>query len=92
LIVADVEHVCADHARETLTCDFFVTVTATFRLVYVFLVLEIGTRRILQWNVTEHPTADWTVEQFRTCVTGDQPYDSLCTIAMPCSRPLGITH
>ena len=35
------------HTRETLACDFFVCVTATFRLVYVFLVLEIGTRRIL---------------------------------------------
>ncbi len=30
-----------NHARETLACDFFVTVTATFRLQYVFLVLEI---------------------------------------------------
>jgi putative transposase len=63
-----------NHARETLACDFFVTVTATFRLVYVFLVLEIGTRRIVQWNVTEHPTAEWTVQQFRSCVSGDQPY------------------
>jgi putative transposase len=63
-----------NHARETLACDFFVTVTATFRLVYVFLVLEIGTRRIVHWNVTEHPTSEWTVQQFRSCVTGDQPY------------------
>jgi putative transposase len=44
-----------NHARETLACDFFVAVTATFRLVYVFLVLEIGTRRIVHWNVTEQP-------------------------------------
>jgi putative transposase len=63
-----------NHARETLACDFFVTVTATFRLVYVFLVLEIGTRRIVHWNVTEHPTSEWSVQQFRSCVTGDQPY------------------
>jgi putative transposase len=47
-----------NHARETLACDFFVVVTATFRLVYVFLVLDIGTRRIVHWNVTEHPTAE----------------------------------
>jgi hypothetical protein len=45
-ISADLEHVVRNHARETLACDFFVAVTATFRLVYVFLVLEIGTRRI----------------------------------------------
>jgi hypothetical protein len=63
-----------NHASEVLACDFFVTVTATFRLVYVFLVLEIGTRQIVHWNITEHPTAEWTVQQFRTCVTGDEPY------------------
>ena len=63
-----------NHARETLACDFFVVVTATFRLVYVFLVLDIGTRRILHWNVTEHPTAEWTVQQFRSCLTGEELY------------------
>jgi transposase InsO family protein len=40
--------------------------------VYVFVVLEVGTRRILQWNVTAHPTADWTAQQFRMIVPGDQ--------------------
>jgi transposase InsO family protein len=63
-----------NHARETLACDFFVVVTATFRVVYVFLVLDIGTRRILQWNVTEHPTAEWTSLQFRSVLTGEEPY------------------
>ncbi len=63
-----------NHARETLACDFCVVVTATFRLVYVFLVLDIGTRRILHWNVTEHPTAAWTVQQFRSCLTGEELY------------------
>ena len=47
-----------NHANAVLACDFFVTVTATFRVLYVFMVLEVGTRRILHWNVTEHPTAD----------------------------------
>ena len=63
-----------NHAGETLACDFFVAVTATFRLVYVFLVLEIGTRRIRHWNTTAHPTAEWTTQQFRSCVTGEEPY------------------
>jgi hypothetical protein len=49
-------------------------VTATFRLVYVLLVLEIGTRRIVHWNITEHPTAEWTAQQFRSFLTGDEPY------------------
>lgn len=53
-----------------LACDFCVTVTAGFRLVDVFLVLEVGTRRILHWTATEHPTSDWKVQQFRAAITG----------------------
>ena len=49
-----------NHASAVLACDFFVAVTATFRVFYVFVVLDVGTRRILHWNVTDHPTADWT--------------------------------
>jgi transposase InsO family protein len=56
-----------------LACDFFVTTTARLRTLYVFVVLDIGTRRIVHWNVTEHPTAAWTVQQFRAIVPGDQP-------------------
>lgn len=63
-----------NHASETLACDFFVMVTVTFRLVYVFLVLEVGTRRIRHWNLTEHPTAEWTAQQFRSFLSGDEPY------------------
>jgi len=57
-----------------LACDFFVAVTATFHVVYVFVVMEVGTRRIVHWNVTAHPTADWTAQQFRMIVSGDQPH------------------
>jgi hypothetical protein len=39
-----------NHARAVLASDFFVVVTATFRIVYVFVVLELGTRRILHWQ------------------------------------------
>ena len=38
------------------------------------LVLDIGTRRMLHWNVTDHPTAEWTVQQFRSVLTGEDPY------------------
>jgi transposase InsO family protein len=63
-----------NHARDVPACDFFVTVTTTFRLLYVFVVLDVGTRRLLHWNVTGHPTAEWTVQQFRTCITGESAY------------------
>jgi hypothetical protein len=39
-----------NHARSVLASDFFVVVTATFRLLYVFVVLEVGTRRIVHWQ------------------------------------------
>jgi putative transposase len=60
------------HAGAVLASDFLVVVTATFRLLYVFVVLEVGTRRIVHWNVTAHPTAEWTIQQFRMIVPGDQ--------------------
>jgi transposase InsO family protein len=63
-----------NHARCVLATDFFVVVTATFRMLYVFVVLEVGTRRILHWNVTAHPTAGWTSQQFRMIIRGDQAH------------------
>jgi transposase InsO family protein len=48
--------------------------TATFRVLYVFVILELGTRRILHQNVTAHPTADWTPQQFREALPDDHPY------------------
>ena len=43
-------------------------------MLYVFVVMEVGRRRIAHFNVTRHPTADWTLQQFREVVTGEQPY------------------
>src|SRR2546425_12206747 len=62
------------HAKTIIAADFFVVVTSTFRLVYVLVIMEIGTRRILHFNVTQHPTAEWTLQQFRECVAGDEGY------------------
>ena len=63
-----------NHANAIIACDFFVAVTATFQLVYVLVIMEIGSRRILHFNATPHPTADWTLQQFRECVAGDEGY------------------
>jgi hypothetical protein len=54
-----------NHAKATIAADFFVVAAATFRLVYVLWIMEIGTRRILHLNVSQHPTAEWTPQQFR---------------------------
>ena len=63
-----------NHAKVIVACDFFVVVTATFRILYVFVVLELGTRRILHQNVTAHPTSEWTLQQFREALPGCHPY------------------
>jgi len=51
-----------------------VTVTANFRVLYVFVILEVGTRRIAHANVTAHPTAGWALHQLREVITGEKPY------------------
>jgi hypothetical protein len=57
-----------------LACDFFAAITVTVPLLYVFVVLEVGGRRILSWNVTEHPTAEWTLRQSRMVTPSDKPH------------------
>ena len=56
------------HARGILACDFFVAVTATFRMLYVLVVIEHGTRRLAHVNVTTHPSAAWTLQQLREVI------------------------
>jgi len=60
-----------NHAKAILACDFFVAVTATFRMLYVFVAIEHGTRRLAHVNVTANPSADWTLQQLRA-VIGDE--------------------
>jgi hypothetical protein len=53
-----------NHFRELVSIDFMTVPTATFRVLYVFIVLAHDRRRILHFNVTEHPTAAWTAQFF----------------------------
>jgi hypothetical protein len=48
-----------------VSVDFFTVPTIRFQVLYVFLVLAHDRRRILQFGVTAHPTAEWTVQQLR---------------------------
>jgi putative transposase len=63
-----------NHATAVAACDFFISVTASFRVLYVFVAMDVGSRRILHCNVTEHPTAEWTTQQFREFLAFDHPY------------------
>ncbi len=63
-----------NHARAIVACDFVTVVTANFRILYVFVAMEVGSRRILHLNVTGHPTSEWTIQQFREFLAFDHPY------------------
>ena len=54
-----------NHLRQIVGVDFFVVPTLTFRVLFVFVVLAHDRRRILHFNVTSHPTAEWTAQQIR---------------------------
>ena len=52
--------------REVITAlDLFTAPTVTFRVLYCFFVIEHERRKILHCNVTQHPTAEWIVQQLR---------------------------
>jgi transposase InsO family protein len=63
-----------NHAQAMVACDFFVVFTARFRILYVLVIMEMGRRQILHHNVTAHPTAAWTLQQFRETLIEEHPY------------------
>src|SRR5258707_14470537 len=65
------------HAQGIIACDFFVAVTAIFRLLYVFVVIEHRSRRLVHYNVTAHPSAVWTLQQLREVVGLEERYEYL---------------
>jgi putative transposase len=61
--------------REVIAAfDFFTVPTVTFQLLYCFFVIEHGRRRILHFNVTDHPTAEWVVHNCREAFPEAGPY------------------
>jgi hypothetical protein len=46
-----------------VACDFFTVPTVTFKVLFVFVILAHDRRRIVHFNITEHPTAQWTAQQ-----------------------------
>src|SRR3989441_4710186 len=52
-----------NHVRDLVSIDFFTVPTAGLRVLFVLVVLAHKRRRVLHFNVTEHPTAAWTAQQ-----------------------------
>lgn len=61
-----------NHLTHAAAMDFFVIPTATFQLLYGFLIMQHGRRRIRHVGVTTHPTAEWVSQQLREAF----PFDS----------------
>jgi putative transposase len=53
----------SNHVKDMVSSDFFVVPTATFRLLFVFVILSHDRRRPVHFAVTSHPTAEWTAQQ-----------------------------
>jgi putative transposase len=53
----------ANHVRDLVSIDFLTVPTAQLRILFIFVVLAHHRRRVLHFNVTEHPTAAWTAQQ-----------------------------
>ena len=51
------------HMRDTVAIDFFTVPTVRLRVLFVLIVLSHDRRKIVHFNVTEHPTAEWTTQQ-----------------------------
>jgi hypothetical protein len=52
-----------NHLKDLVSIDFFTVPSVTFRVLFVFVVLSHYRRRVVYFNVTEHPTARWTGQQ-----------------------------
>ena len=61
-----------NHLAQTAAIDFFTVPTATFRVLFVFVVLSHERRRGVHFGVTEHPTKEWTMQQMREAFPWDQ--------------------
>jgi len=52
-----------NHVKDIVAIDFFSVPTVDFRVLFVLVVLAHHRRRVIHFNVTEHPTAQWTAQQ-----------------------------
>ena len=60
-----------NHVQDLVSIDFFTVPTATFRVLFVFLVLSHDRRRVVHFNVTANPTSAWTGQQILEAFSWD---------------------
>ncbi len=62
-----------NQAKAIWCCDFFVQQTVGFRVLYVFVVMELASRKVLHFHITDQPTLEWTEQQLRNACFDSQP-------------------
>ena len=60
-----------NHVPDIAACDFFTLPTATFLVLYIFIVLRYDRRQVVHFNITTNPSAEWTAQQ----IVNAFPYD-----------------
>lgn len=63
-----------NHSKELISLDFLTAPTASFKILFVLVILSNDRRRILHFNVTDHPTAAWAAQQLvEACGMDEKP-------------------
>jgi putative transposase len=62
-----------NQTKSVWSFDFFVQHTVWFRVLYVFIVMEIASRKVIHLHVTDHPTLEWKKQQIRNACFEEQP-------------------
>ncbi len=61
-----------NHADQIWACDFLPVNDIFFRQLYAFVIMELGSRKIVHLGVTTHPTDEWTAQQLREATPFEQ--------------------
>jgi len=62
-----------NQAKAMWSCDLFVQPTVAFQVLYIFVVMELASPKVVHLHATDHPTLEWTKQQIRNACFEEQP-------------------
>src|ERR1035437_2038189 len=54
-----------NHSKDIISIDFLTVPTINFKMMYVLVMIEHHRRKLIHFNVTENPNAEWSLQQIR---------------------------